>query len=95
MAREWIETDNEAEVMSATNGIEGKIIITTATADVLDIDGENSIKTLLLKNGYLYLLNAIEEGTAHCIFPNGDTVDVNYIPDKDEEILITNISKAA
>ena len=50
MAREWIETDNEAEVMSAANGIEGKIIITTATADVLDIDGENSIKTLLLKN---------------------------------------------
>jgi len=95
MTREWIETDNDAEVMTAVSEIEGKIIITTAAADVLDIDGENSIKTLLIKNGYLYLLNAIDDGRAHCIFPTGEEVEVDYVPKKDEEILITNISKAA
>ena len=89
----WIKQGSE-ESYTKHKGLDGKIVVTTSQATVIELDGESTIKELLILSGNRGVVDQIEGKKCKLIDPAGDALSLDSIPKLDAQVLITNITKA-
>ncbi len=93
-AKEWIK-QGDKEYYSASEGLEGRIVITTSQARILKIDGNSTIQQILVNNDFGHLVDQIVRKSAVILSPTGEKFALTDIPTVTDQVLITNIAKAA
>ena len=89
----WIEQGSETSY-TKHKGLDGKIVITTSQATIIELDGSSSIRKLLIDTGNRGVVDQIESEKTKLIDPAGDTLELDDVPALDAQVLITNITKA-
>lgn len=93
MVDNWIkqEDSNKKAYCIGSAGLEGYAIVTTASAELIKLDGKSSVKELIEKAG---LANILDAGLI-VTDPEGGKYDLDYVPTEDDTILLTNVTEGA
>lgn len=89
----WIE-QGSTDSYTKHKGLDGKIVITTSQATVIELDGTSTIREQLINTGNRNVVDQIEADKAKLIDPSGDKYDLDDVPSIDDQVIITNITKA-